>query len=144
MAATGRRWHDLHSGDGPGSKQIRVNRAARRGKGRKAMRPLRFTEQFKTLCNLALQLTKSAGADAILLLLEGSADWQRLKKMVGDERLLVAADTEEQTAGADAAGLTCVKLGMRDSPVYERLTQSVLEAVADDILAPGSCVVALY
>ena len=33
---------------------------------------------------------------------------------------------------------------MPDSPVYERLTQSVLEAVADDILTAGSSVVALY
>ena len=33
---------------------------------------------------------------------------------------------------------------MPDSPIYERLTQSVLEAVADDILTPGSSVVALY
>src|SRR5208283_4267759 len=30
------------------------------------------------------------------------------------------------------------------SPVYEKLTQAVLEAVADDLLAPGSSVVALY
>ena len=27
---------------------------------------------------------------------------------------------------------------MPDSPIYERLTQAVLEAVADDLLAPGS------
>ena len=29
-------------------------------------------------------------------------------------------------------------------PVYELLTRALLEAVADDILAPGSTVVALY
>jgi len=33
---------------------------------------------------------------------------------------------------------------MPESPVYERLTQAVLEAVADDILVPGSSVAALY
>ncbi len=108
------------------------------------MKPLRFTEQFKTLCNLALKLTESAGADAILLLLEGPADWQRLKKIAGDEKLLVAADAAEQLKGAKEIGLETVHIDMPDSPVYERLTQSVLEAVADDILAPGSCVVALY
>ena len=108
------------------------------------MQPLRFTEQFKTLCGLAMKLTDAAGADAILLLLEGSADWQRLKKIAGDERLLVAADTAGQLEGAEEVGLASVHIDMPDSPVYERLTQSVLEAVADDILAPGSCVVALY
>ncbi len=108
------------------------------------MKWLRFTEQFKTLYSLALRLTESAGAEAILLLLDGPADWQRLKRMAGDEKVLVAADTAEELEGAGEAGLAAVRLEMPDSPVYERLTQSVLEAVADDILAPGSCVVALY
>jgi diadenylate cyclase len=108
------------------------------------MHPLRFTEQFKTLYSLALRLTDSAGADAILLLLEGPGDWQRLKKMAGDEKVLVAADTAEQLEGAKEAGLECIRLDMPDRPVYERLTQSVLEAVADDVLGPGSCVVSLY
>ncbi|HUT09317.1 MAG TPA: diadenylate cyclase [Thermoguttaceae bacterium] len=108
------------------------------------MQALRFTEQFKTLYQLALHLTESAGADAILLLLEGVADWQRLKKMSGDEKIVVAVDTAEQVECAREAGLEAVRIDMPDSPVYERLTQSVLEAVADDILAPGSCVVSLY
>ena len=108
------------------------------------MKWLRFTEQFKTLYNLALRLTESAGAEAILLLLDGPADWQRLKKMAGDEKILVAADTAEELEGAGEAGLAAVRLDMPDRPVYERLTQSVLEAVAADILAPGSCLVALY
>ncbi len=108
------------------------------------MQPLRFTEQFKTLYRLALRLSDAAGAEAILLLLEGPADWQRLKKMAQDEKILVAANTAEQLEGAQEAGLESVRLQMADSPVYERLTQAVLEAVADDILAPGSCVVSLY
>jgi diadenylate cyclase len=108
------------------------------------MNSLRFTEQFRTLYNLALALTASAKADGILLLLEGTADWQRLRSLSGDEKVVVAADSLEQLDGAKEAGLVCVSIDMPDSPVYERLTQAVLEAVADDILAPGSCVVALY
>ena len=92
------------------------------------MKWLRFTEQFKTLYSLALRLTESAGADAILLLLDGPADWQRLKRMAGDERVLVAADTAEELEGSGEAGLAAVRLEMPNSPVYERLTQSVLEA----------------
>ena len=33
---------------------------------------------------------------------------------------------------------------MPDAPVYEKLTQALLESVADDILAPGARVVAIY
>ncbi len=105
---------------------------------------LRFTEQFKTLYSLAIRLTESAGADAILLLLDGPADWQRLKKLAKDEKTIVAGNLAEDLEGANEAGLQTVLLDMPDSPVYEQLTQAVLEAVADDILAPGSSVVSLY
>ncbi len=108
------------------------------------MKALRFTDQFKNLCKAALRLTDASEADAVLLLLEGPADWQRLKKLIGTERLLIAADTAEQLEGARQAKLKCVQIDMAEHPVYERLTQSILEAIADDILAPGSCVVALY
>jgi DNA integrity scanning protein DisA with diadenylate cyclase activity len=108
------------------------------------MQSLRFTEHFKTLYNLARGLTASAQAEGILLLLEGPADWSRLRSLSGDDKVVVAADTAEQLEGAREAGLASVRIDMPDSPVYERLTQAVLEAVADDILSPGSCVVALY
>jgi len=108
------------------------------------MQSLRFTEHFKTLYNLARGLTASAQAEGILLLLEGPADWSRLRSLSGDDKVVVAADTTEQLEGAREAGLASVRIDMPDSPIYERLTQAVLEAVADDILSPGSCVVALY
>jgi DNA integrity scanning protein DisA with diadenylate cyclase activity len=64
--------------------------------------------------------------------------------MAGKSKLIVAADTAGQLIGAKEDGIPSVQLDMPDSPMYERLTQSVLEAVADDLLAPGSAVVALY
>ncbi|MFZ5828496.1 MAG: DNA integrity scanning protein DisA nucleotide-binding domain protein [Planctomycetota bacterium] len=108
------------------------------------MQPLRFTDQFKTIFSMARGLVESAEAEAMLLLLEGTADWGRLRAMAGDARLIVAADTSEQIAGAKEAGLIPLQIEMPDRPVYERLTQAVLEAVADDFLTPGSAVVALY
>lgn len=141
MGLSGKRWRTLHGSGRAPSRHVPTDKQPA---GKAGMRPLRFTEQFKTLYKLALSLTESAGADAILLLLEGPADWQRLKKMAGDAKLLVAASTAEQLEGAREAGLQCVQLDMPDSPIYERLTQSVLEAVADDILSPGASVVSLY
>jgi len=107
-------------------------------------RPLRLTDQFKGLCRLAVQMAESAPADAILLLLEGPADWARLKGLVDDQKLVVAADRSDQLEGAAEAGLDAVAIDMPNHPIYERLTQAVLEAVADDLLEPGSSVVALY
>ena len=108
------------------------------------MQPIRFTEHFKTLLSVARQMTESAESEAILLLLESPVDWLRLKGLTGEAKVVVASNTADELAGAKEAGLETVRLDMPDSPVYERLTQSVLEAVADDILTPGSSVVALY
>lgn len=108
------------------------------------MQPLRFTDQFKTLFQLALGVCESASAQCVLLLLEGTADFPRLKSLVGDTKLIVAADTTDQLAGAQDAGIPSVRLDMPNNPVYERLTQAVLEALADDLLTPGASVVAIY
>ena len=143
MARSKRAWRELHGGDGaptphPASRKDRQQILVA------GMKPLRFTDRFKTLYNLAVRLSEAVEADGVLLLLEGPADWNRLKNLASDEKILVAADTAEQLEGAKEAGLDVVVLNMADSPVYDRLTQAVLEAVADDILAPGSAVVALY
>ncbi|MGQ9576792.1 MAG: DNA integrity scanning protein DisA nucleotide-binding domain protein [Thermoguttaceae bacterium] len=108
------------------------------------MKPLRFTERFKTLYTLAVRLAESVEADAVLLLLDGPADWARLKALAGPRKLIVAGDTAEGLQGARESGLFPVALRMPNSSVYDRLTQAILAAVADDVLAPGACVVALY
>jgi diadenylate cyclase len=105
---------------------------------------VRLTEQFRNLLSVARRMAESGEAEAILLLLEGPTDWPRLKTWAGKGKLVVAANTSEELAGAKETGLDTVRLDMPDSPIYERLTQSVLEAVADDLLTPGSSVVALY
>ncbi len=108
------------------------------------MKPLRFTDRFKTLLSMSIRLSETVEADGVLVLLEGNADWVRLRKLADDARIIVAADRAEQLTGAREAGLLPVVVNMPDSPVYDRLTQAVLEAVADDLLVPGSRVVTLY
>ena len=89
-------------------------------------------------------MAKAQEVDALLLLLDGPTDWQRLKKLTGRQKVLVAANTSEQLEGAGEAKLSTVLLDMAESPVYERLTQALLESVADDMLPPGGRVIALY
>lgn len=106
--------------------------------------PLKFTEQFESICEAGLQIADAEETDGILLLLDGSADWERLRKLLGKQRVLVAADRPEDLEGAAEAGLDTVLLGMPHSPTPEKLTQALIEGVADDILTPGASVVALY
>jgi len=108
------------------------------------MKPLRLTDQFKALLGRASEIGRAVKSDAILLLVEGPAEWQKFKKLLDDENVLVAADNAVYLEGAQEAGLKTVLLDMPESPVSEQLTQALLEAVADDLLSPGSRVVALY
>ena len=143
-ALGGERWRNLHGREATSPRCLHVLMEHRQPTGAPGMQPLRLTEQFKTLFSLAVEMSESSKADAILLLVEGTADWPRLRNMAPDAKILVAADTSDQLTGAKEAGLEALCLDMPDNPVYEKLTQAVLEAVADDILAPGSAVVALY
>jgi DNA integrity scanning protein DisA with diadenylate cyclase activity len=108
------------------------------------MQPLKFNDEFETVYDAAVRLAKSSAANALLLLLDGPTEWQQLKQHAAGQRVLVAADAPEQLAGASEAGLATVVLDMPESPVYDKLSQALLEAVADEILVPGARVVALY
>jgi diadenylate cyclase len=141
--ASERRKLSLHGDGRISSRHLRIQQETG-NPGGKAMHSLRFTEQFKGLFSLAVQMTTAVGADAIILLLDGPAEWSRIKSMIGKAKVIVAADTNEQLEGAKESGLATLRLDMPDSPIYERLTQSVLEAIADDLLAPGASVVTLY
>ncbi len=102
------------------------------------------SSKFQTLCALALQLSKAIDADALLLVVENPMDWEQVKKLTGRRTLLVAGDTNEQLAGAHEAELDTVLLNMPEAPVYDKLTQALLGAVANEQLAPGADVVAIY
>ncbi len=102
------------------------------------MKLLKLTEQFQKVIDLAAQLVDTVEADALLLLLERPADWDALRRITPDIKVLLAADVPEELDGAAEAGFATIVLNMPDSPVYEKLTQALLESVADDILAPGA------
>jgi len=108
------------------------------------MKPHRFDEPFAAYVSLASLLAKAHDVDALLLMLSGPTDWQQLKSHVHAIRLVVAADTPEELAGAAEADLATIVLNMADSPVIEKLTQAILTGVARDIFAPGSGVVVVY
>jgi DNA integrity scanning protein DisA with diadenylate cyclase activity len=104
----------------------------------------KLTKQFKTLLLQAAQLSQDTDADALLVLLEGPLDWEELRELVNHERIIVAADEPEHLAGASDFGLAAVPLHMRGGLVQEKLTQALLESVADDLLGSRANVVAVY
>jgi diadenylate cyclase len=108
------------------------------------VRPLRINEKFEAVFTSAVRLTATLEAEALLLLLEGPADWQKLKGLSGGCRVLLAADEEESVEGAAEAGMATIVLEMADRPVSAKLEQALLEALADDLIKPGAKVLAVY
>ncbi|MBX7167228.1 MAG: DNA integrity scanning protein DisA nucleotide-binding domain protein [Pirellulales bacterium] len=111
-------------------------------------KPLRFTEQFELFFELAARIVREVEADGALLLLEGRVDWPRLRKLserhLAGVKLVVAATSPDHLEGHEEAPLARVLIDMPDAPVYDKLSQALLECVADDLLAPGAKVLALY
>jgi DNA integrity scanning protein DisA with diadenylate cyclase activity len=103
-----------------------------------------LTPQSKNMAQYAVRLAKAIEADAMLMLVEEPADWKTLKRLARGQRLVVAANTAEDAVGAEEADLPVVLLDMAGNPVHERLTQALLESVADDILPAGAEVIAIY
>ncbi|MEX2173137.1 MAG: DNA integrity scanning protein DisA nucleotide-binding domain protein [Pirellulaceae bacterium] len=108
------------------------------------MKQHRFDNQFSAVIDLAAQLCRRTEAGAILLMLEGPTDWAQLIARTEGLQIVIAADSEDEMAGAEMAGLATIILKMQDSPVIEKLTQALLTGVAREILAPGAGVAVAY
>ncbi len=105
---------------------------------------VKFPEDLARMIDVADQLAESFEADALLLLVEAAIDWKQLRKAASPHKLLVAAEAEEHLEGAKDEGIDVVVLDMPQSPVFEKLTQALLESVADELLEPGADVIAVY
>lgn len=120
------------------------------------MTPFRLTESFRNLLTAAVILAVKESADAILIVAEGNTDWVRLRQLAeavlpedGEDgssapRLLVAVPKKEHLREAQEAGLAGVVIPLENLPVYDRITQALLEAVADDLVPASGLVVVIY
>lgn len=108
--------------------------------------PQRFTKQFAGMLETAGVLVMQTGADAMLVLLDGATDWEKLRQAIpaSVKHVIVAADLEEDLEGAEARGLLPLPLNKEKSPLLERLQNALLEAVADGFLKSNGDVIAVY
>ncbi|MCS7468248.1 DNA integrity scanning protein DisA nucleotide-binding domain protein [Stieleria sp. ICT_E10.1] len=112
------------------------------------MATLRLTKHNTAMLISAFTLVNAISADAIVLLLEGATDWQRLAELMGkhefEKPLVVAVDSIEELDGAAEAGLKPVALNKEKAPLLERLQHALLEAAADEFIKPNDEIVAIY
>ncbi len=104
----------------------------------------KFTDQLQAFCELATGLARSHNASALLFLLERPTDLKRLRKAVEIERVVVASVLEEVLEGAAEDGIATIKLNLREVPVYEQLTEALIDGAAHELFTPEAILVAAY
>ncbi|HEX4352143.1 MAG TPA: hypothetical protein VHZ95_04500, partial [Polyangiales bacterium] len=105
---------------------------------------MKFNEEFQFIFDSVIKLAKGVGADAVLLMADENVEWTKLVERADGAKLVVAVERAEDAIAAVEAGLASVLLDTSEVPVYDKLSQSLLKAIADEMLAPSARVVALY
>ena len=106
--------------------------------------PLRYGKAFFSYLDAAVKLAKGIEADGILILLERSTDWKRLRKKAASHTLIVASNDPAIHDAAVENELNSIQLEIPESSIQNQLTQAMIESVAAEIIRPGSVMVAVY
>src|SRR5947209_15696684 len=102
-------------------------------------------QQTIALLKSARQLAMELPTDAVLLLTETSLDWDAVLQHLEGCRLLVAAQDSALTQKLkEEHGLTVLDIDPGPTPIQERMSLALLNAVASEKLHTGADVVALY
>lgn len=103
-----------------------------------------LSDQFESIFRSAVALARETKASAIILLAEEKEPWQEVNSWSDGIKVIVVADNEELVKDLTGAQLQWVTIGMRDAPVYDRVGQALIKAVAQELLMPGARVIAVY
>jgi DNA integrity scanning protein DisA with diadenylate cyclase activity len=102
-------------------------------------------KQTTSLLHAARQLIAGLPADAVLLLPETDLDWNEICEQLGDCTALVAApDAALAERIKQVPRLVVLDIDPGPTPIQERMSLALLEAVRSEKLAVGADVVVLY
>ena len=106
----------------------------------------RLTKHNASMIRAGVALLIERGADAMLLLLDGSTDWKKVANMAKDvdKPVIVAVNSADDLEGAAEAGLKPIALNKEKAPLLERLQHALLESAADEFIRTNGEVVAVY
>ncbi|MGL6225703.1 MAG: DNA integrity scanning protein DisA nucleotide-binding domain protein [Thermoguttaceae bacterium] len=110
------------------------------------MEPLRFTDSFRQILELAIQANDETGSAAIFFLVNGPVDWARLRRLAPKSKIIAVSRKQEFLLETTENQFPSIQLSLSgdDVAVYDQLTHAIIEAVAKDLIPTGSRVIALY
>src|SRR5262245_36082879 len=106
---------------------------------------MRLPRQTASLLHSACQLVQSMAADAVLLMTETDLDWDAVRDALQGCRLLIAAENRDLAARLkNRPGLIVLDIDPGPTPIHERMSLALLEAIRMEHLRTGADVIALY
>jgi len=100
--------------------------------------------RLESFVESAAILAASTESNAVLFMMDHKADWEFFLSKCGSITAIVASFDERVIESAQQFGLATVLLEMREASIYDRLSQAILESVADEFIVSGGSVVAVY
>lgn len=102
------------------------------------------TPQLLALVRSARDIAKEVKAAAILMLADLPLDFAAINRTLSETRFVVASHKPEVHDAASEDDLPCVLLSHEPQTRQVQLSVALIEAIADDLIPAGACVVALY
>jgi diadenylate cyclase len=107
------------------------------------MKRIEISPQMRSLLIAARRVAVENDAEALILLADLPFSFASINKYLRSFRLVVASDKEEVQQAAEEDDIAFVRLHEPETRQFQ-LSQAILEAIADEFLASGEKVVALY
>ncbi len=106
---------------------------------------LKINDRLRHLFDFLYRLQEEIDASGIIIFPETPVDWARFRRLIPNVRLLVASTSNEMLVSATEHGFSVIHLEFeKGTPIYDRMSHAILEAVADDLIPHGGRVIALY
>jgi diadenylate cyclase len=97
-----------------------------------------------SLLALAFEASPRLGVAALMVLPEGSMDWDDVRALAGNVRTLIAVSLPRHLEAVREAGMITVEVDATDAAITERIALALIEAVANDLLSAGDRVAVIY
>lgn len=108
------------------------------------MKSVELTTQVVTLLVAARRIALENDARAVVILADVAYDFPSVQRHLERMKIVVASSVEDVQKAARQAGLHVVALQPEVETRQMQLSQTLLEAIADDLLKTGDRVIALY
>jgi DNA integrity scanning protein DisA with diadenylate cyclase activity len=107
--------------------------------------PVSKATAYLPILSLACEAAKRFGAVAVLIMPEGTMEWELVRSVcAGAPAVFVASSSPRQIESLRKLGLKTIEVEPTEAGIAERISLTLIEAVANDQLRAGARIVVVY